>query len=127
MLHINLNNNYNSATDTSAAFNAMKARFASSVGWHYTSPSGIKPDLHHGLLGRDLGGGLAGIGVMCSSASGFAVSTGLRGDFVSMGNAAVWDMMVVSSSLMMVVSKKMFFLCAFEQLLMILLFRLPTL
>ncbi len=105
----------------------MKARFASSVGWHYTSPSGIKPDLHHGLLGRDLGGGLAGIGVMCSSALGFAVSTGLRGDFVSMGNAAVWDMMVVSSSLMMVVSKNMFFLCAFEQLLMILLFRLPTL
>jgi hypothetical protein len=50
VLHINLNTNYDTATDTSAALSTMRTVLArnASVGWHYTSPEGIKPDLHHG-------------------------------------------------------------------------------
>ena len=97
VLHISLTTAYNSMTDTSTALDAMTAKFgrSSTVGWHYTSPTGIKPDLHHALLNRDLGGGRASLGVICSSSSGFGVSGGIVGNFVSMGNAAVWDMMVV--------------------------------
>ena len=85
--------------NTETALNAMVAKFgrSSSVGWHYTSPSGIEPDLHHALLNRDLGGGRAYIGTICSSSNGFGVSGGLMGNFVSMGNAVVWDLMVVST------------------------------
>jgi hypothetical protein len=83
--------------NTEPALNAMVAKFGRSSGWHYTSPFGIKPDLHHALLKRDLGGGRAYIGTICDSSWGFGVSGGLKGNFVSMGNAVVWDMMVVST------------------------------
>jgi hypothetical protein len=96
VLHISLTTAYNSMADTSTAIDAMLAKFGSSVGWHYTSPSGIKPDLHHALLRRDLGGGIAYLGTICNSNYGFGVSSGIVGNFVSMGNAAVWDIFVVS-------------------------------
>jgi hypothetical protein len=98
VLHISLTTNYNSAIDSGAALDTMVAKFgrSSSVGWHYTSPSGIKPDLHHALLGRSIGGGMAYIGVICSSSSGFGVSGDLQGDFVSMNNAVIWDISLVS-------------------------------
>jgi hypothetical protein len=100
VLHISLTTNYNSAIDSGAALDTMTAKFgrSSSVGWHYTSPTGIKPDLHHALLGRDLGGGIAYLGTICNSNFGFGVSSGIEGNFVSMGNAVVWDISVVSST-----------------------------
>jgi hypothetical protein len=97
VLHISLTTAYDSAIDSGAALDTMTANFGS-VGWHYTSPSGIKPDLHHALLRRDLGGGIAYVGTICNSNFGFGVSGGIVGNFVSMGNAAVWDMVVVSST-----------------------------
>ncbi len=75
----------------------MTDKFGRSSGWHYTSPSGIKPDLHHALLGEDLGGGIAWLGVVCSSSLGFGISGNLEGNFVSMSNAVVYDITVVSS------------------------------
>ena len=69
-----------------------------SQGWHYTSPSGVKPDLHHALLGKGLGGGVAYVGVICRPDYGFGLSASLGGGYVSMSNAVVWDMMVVSSA-----------------------------
>ncbi len=98
VLHISLTTNYNSATDTHAALDIMTAKFgrSSSVGWHYTSPSGIKPDLHHALLGRSIGGGVAYLGTICDSRYGFGVSGSLVGNFVSMDNAVIWDISVVS-------------------------------
>ena len=33
--------------------------------WHYTSDSGHQPDLHHALLGKKMGGGIAYKGVLC--------------------------------------------------------------
>ena len=68
----------------------------SSVGWHYTSSTGVKPDLHHALLSKNMGGGIAYVGVICDSDYGFGLSASLSGNYVSMGNAVVWDMMVVS-------------------------------
>jgi hypothetical protein len=97
---MNLNTNYDSSTSTSAALTTMRTKYArsTSVGWHYTSPSGIKPDLHHALLSKSLGGGIAYIGVICNSDYGFGLSASLSGTYSSMGNAVVWDMMVVSST-----------------------------
>ncbi len=65
VLHININMNYDSMTTTGVVLDSMHARYGSAVGWHYTSPSGIKPDLHHALLGKNFGGGLACAGVIC--------------------------------------------------------------
>ncbi len=98
VLHINLNTNYDTSSTTSAALDTMRAIFArsSSVGWHYTSPSGVKPDLHHALLSKMLGGGIAYLSQICSPDYGFGLSASLSGSYVSMGNAVVWDMMVVS-------------------------------
>ncbi len=101
ILHINLNTNYENTTSTSVALDSMVAKFGrtSSVGWHYTSPEGVKPDLHHGLLSKSLCGGIAYLGVICRLDYGFGLSTSLSGTYVSMGNAVVWDMMVVSNRL----------------------------
>jgi hypothetical protein len=96
ILHINLNRNYDSAINSGTALDTMVARYGR-TSWHYTSPSGIKPDLHHALLGKDLGGGVAYVGVICNPGVGFGVSGGISGAFVSMGNAAIWDMTVVCS------------------------------
>jgi hypothetical protein len=49
-------------------------------------------DLHHTFFGRDFGGGLARIGVLCNPGWGFGMSSGLIGDFVSLDLAAVRDM-----------------------------------
>ena len=73
----------------------MKNTYGSTEGWHYTSPLGIVPDLHHALL-TNLGGGLAHVGQICSPKLGFGVSAGLTGDFQSMNQATVTDMRRVS-------------------------------
>jgi len=93
-------------TNTCEALGAMQARFGSTTGWHYTSPSGIKPDVHHALLGKEMNGGCAYVGdVICNPFWGFGVNGYLSGNFVSMDNAVVWDMMVVRFSEMTVESK----------------------
>jgi hypothetical protein len=75
----------------------MRSKFARSDGsWHYASPSGVQPDLHHALLSRNLGGGIAYLGVLCNPNFGFGLSASLSGSYRGMGNALVWDMMVVS-------------------------------
>ncbi|KAL3761984.1 hypothetical protein ACHAW5_006490 [Stephanodiscus triporus] len=91
VLHIDLNTNYDSSTDSGMALDTMQTKFGSSAGWHYTSPSGVKPDLHHALLGKGLGGGIAFLGVICDSELGFGLTSGLKGNFVSMDNVVVWD------------------------------------
>ncbi len=75
----------------------MRSLYGDADVWHYTSPSGIKPDLHHALLGESIGGGKAGVGVICDPLRGFGMSSSLKGNFVSMDSAIVWDMVVVSN------------------------------
>ena len=79
------------------ALDTMQTIFARVGGnWHYTSPSGVKPDLHHALLAKNLGGGLAYVGVICDSNLGFGLTANMNGNFVSMDNAVVWDSSTVS-------------------------------
>jgi hypothetical protein len=98
ILHIVLNANYAASTSTSAALTQMRTIYSRTAtqGWHYTSPNGIKPDLHHAVLGKNLGGGIAYVGVICRQDYGFGLSASLSGGYASMSNAVVWDMMVVS-------------------------------
>lgn len=49
-------------------------------------------DLHHALLGRNLGGGKAYFGQICSRSFGFGISTGITGSFQDMNSATVFDM-----------------------------------
>jgi len=74
----------------------MRSIFSRPSSWHFTSPTGIKPDLHHALLSKSLGGGLAYVGVICNSETGFGLTADISGSYQSMGNAVVWDMSVVS-------------------------------
>ena len=97
ILHIVLNANYAAETSTSNALNKMLFLWSRPYGgsWHSTF-SGVMPDLHHALLGKNMGGGIAYVGVICRPDYGFGLSASLSGGYVSMSNAVVWDMMVVS-------------------------------
>lgn len=95
VLHIDLNTNYDTATNIFDALSTMMSTYSRSS-WHFTSPTGVKPDLHHALLSKNLGGGIAYVGVICSSTYGFGLSASLSGSYRSMGNSVVWDMNVVS-------------------------------
>ena len=88
VIAISLNTNYDSAANINGVLDNIVYKYGGSS-WHYTSPSGINPDLHHALLGRGLGGGRAYGGVPCNPGLGFRVSSGPIGDFVSMGNSVV--------------------------------------
>ena len=90
VLHIALNRNYDQLTcgHASCALEAMQARYGRKNGWHFTSPSGVKPDLHHALLGN-LAGGQAYLEAMCNGEIGFGVSAGLVGKYRSMSEATV--------------------------------------
>lgn len=96
MLHIHLTTAYDGFTSTSNALTSMRNAYGTGNGWHFTSDQGYTPDLHHGLFGKGMGGGIAYLGVICNWAYGFGLSAGLTGAFESMDNAAVWDMYVVS-------------------------------
>mmetsp|Transcript_28603 Transcript_28603/g.58577 ORF Transcript_28603/g.58577 Transcript_28603/m.58577 type:complete len:376 (-) Transcript_28603:116-1243(-) len=74
----------------------MRAQY-SSLGFNYNSmfPGVSGHDIHHALLGKGLGGGVAYLGVLCNTAYGFGLSASLSGGYRSMDNSVVWDMMVV--------------------------------
>ena len=94
VLHIALNDIYDSTTNTGQALGVMVDTYNRASSWHYTSPEGIQPDLHHALLSKYLGGGIAYVGTICNQDYGFGLSAGLSGSYQSMGNALVWDMYV---------------------------------
>lgn len=97
ILHITLNNNYDSSTSTSGALTTMRSIYSSQNFNYYDGPGRI--DVHHALLSKSLGGGIAYLGVLCDSLYGFGLSASLSGQFASMDNAVVWDMMVVMHEL----------------------------
>lgn len=56
-------------------------------------------DLHHALLGRGLGGGVAYKGTICNEEYGFGVSSGMRGlsrtgGFVDVDSSTIWELYV---------------------------------
>ena len=99
VLHIDLNSDYDSAVDTLEAIYAMWYKYAHPTwpAWHFTSPTGAVPDLHHALLGKPLGGGIAmDYNTICDPGYGYGLSADLIGDFVSMSSATGWDLSTVS-------------------------------
>ena len=83
---IDLNTLYDGSTDTLDALNIMRNRYSGSV-WH---TAGI--DLHHALLGKGLGGGIAYVGVLCRSDYGYGLTASIGGSFVSLDYRVVWDL-----------------------------------
>lgn len=89
---------YNSATSTlNALEDIMRPTFATAYGqpFHYEGA-----DLHHALLGKGLGGGIAYVGTLCRSDYGFGLSASLTGSYTSMDAATVWDMKVFTVRLL---------------------------
>ena len=85
MLHIALNDTYDDTTNINETLSKMESTYA---------PLREGIDIHHALLSKDLGGGIASVGALCDSSRGFGLSASLLGNFLSMDIAAVWDMTV---------------------------------
>ena len=88
---------YDVATGTSNALDIMRTNFATAYGtpFHYEGA-----DLHHALLGKGLGGGIAYVGVLCRPDYGYGLSASLTGSYTSMDAATVWDMKVFTVRLL---------------------------
>ncbi|KAL7505444.1 hypothetical protein ACHAXN_002933 [Cyclotella atomus] len=67
---VDLNSVYDLSTCTSDALTIMRTTYAAST-WHHPV------NLHHALLGRDLRGGIAYIGVLCRSDYGFGLTASI--------------------------------------------------
>mmetsp|Transcript_20584 Transcript_20584/g.30541 ORF Transcript_20584/g.30541 Transcript_20584/m.30541 type:complete len:371 (-) Transcript_20584:1423-2535(-) len=63
---------------------------------HYRSGSNWAPgvELHHALLGRNLGGGVAYLGVICNTDYGYGVSAGITGQYQGPAGVVMWDITV---------------------------------
>ena len=71
VMHIAKTNIYDASTSTSAALDVMINTYSESGGWHYSDPvTGQTPDLHHGIFGRSMGGGVAYLNAVCDSQYG---------------------------------------------------------
>lgn len=89
VVHIALTDIYDNSTTTSDALAKMETTHGGDL-WHY---AGI--DLHHALLANtNLAGGLASLGAICDPEQGFGVSGSIKGDFVSLDAATLWDVYV---------------------------------
>jgi hypothetical protein len=82
---VDLNSVYDLSTSTSDALSIMRTAYAASS-WHHPV------DLHHALLGKGLGGGIAYVGVLCRSDYGYGLTASIGGSFVSLDYRVVWDL-----------------------------------
>eukprot|EP00804_Cyclotella_cryptica_P019495 CCRYP_006643-RH/>CCRYP_006643-RH protein AED:0.26 eAED:0.26 QI:170/1/0.9/1/0.77/0.9/10/0/645 len=95
VLHIAKTTLYDSQTSTSGALDVMVNQY-SSQSWHYVDPiTGESPDLHHAILYKSLGGGIAYLGAVCNSNYGYGVSAGIRGSMSDLGGEMFWDISVI--------------------------------
>ena len=70
VMHIAKTNMYDASSSTSAALTLMSSTYGGS-NWHYSDPvTGETPDLHQGIFGRSMGGGIASLNAVCSSTRG---------------------------------------------------------
>ena len=84
-------------TATSEALNLMRQTDANNARFGNGSDD---IDLHHALLGKNLGGGLAHVGTVCNSVYGFGVSTGIIGNMVNTNlGQTYWDIYVFAHEL----------------------------
>lgn len=93
VVHVQKTNRYDPAKSTTDALSIMRSTIAVSE-WHSENV-----DLHHALLAKDLGGGIANVGALCNSDYGFGLSANLAGTFNELGASTVWDLTVVAHEL----------------------------
>ena len=95
-MQIERTNRYNSAQRPIDALNIMRQKWGADNGnW---GPDNV--DLHTLLMGKDLKGGVAYVGVVCNKNYGLSVSASLKGGFPGGPNAQmVWDSMVTMHEL----------------------------
>ena len=86
--HIAYTTLYDAATGSGNALNIMRNNYAQPT-WHHPNT-----DLHFALLSGRNFGGQAYIGELCSSSYGFGVTGNLNGNYVSMDQRVMWDMMI---------------------------------
>ena len=80
----------NDVTDMYTGLSKMITHYGSNT-WHYTAGDGI--DLHHALLHKFLGGGLANLGTICDPETGFGITGGITGTINDIG-PMYWDVYV---------------------------------
>lgn len=80
-------NRYDGTTSTSGALDLIRGRF----GGNEWTP---EADLHHALLGANLGGGIAFLGTVCNTGFGFGISANMAGTYGGPGAEIVWDLVV---------------------------------
>ena len=83
-----LTSRYNNVNSALAGLDVMRNAWAGNK-W-----SNNQVDLHHALLGKRLGGGVAYLGVVCNKNYGMGVSGSISGSFTSLDAETVWDAMV---------------------------------
>lgn len=94
-MQIERTNRYNSAQRPIDALNMMRQKWGGSSNW---GPSNV--DLHTLLMGKNLNGGVAYVGVVCNKSYGVSVSASIKGGFQGGPNAQmVWDSMVTMHEL----------------------------
>ena len=70
VMHIAKTNIYDGSSSTSEALSVMMNTYSES-NWHFSDPiTGETPDLHHGIFGRSMGGGVAYLNAVCDSQYG---------------------------------------------------------
>lgn len=92
MLHVDVNSNYASFTESSKALDEMYDIYGKGkTSWHFP-----KTDLHHAVLGKEMDGGIAWIGTLCSPTDGFGLTANVQGNYSEMTSAVNWDFSTVS-------------------------------
>ena len=79
---------YDKINNPSAGLDIMRKQWAGNK-W-----SNSKVDLHHALLGKRLGGGIAYVGVVCNKNYGMGLSGSISGSFKNIDAGVMWDTMV---------------------------------
>ena len=67
--------------------------------WAGSKWSNNQVDLHHALLGLNLGGGVAYVGVVCNKSYGMGVSASISGSYNGLNQNVLWDTMVFQHEL----------------------------
>ncbi len=87
-----LTTRYDATTSTSNALDKMLTDFQASS-WESRHPDAAPGsiDLHHALLGKSLGGGIAYVGVVCNSNYGYGLTASMSGNFNALTRTMLWD------------------------------------
>ncbi|KAL7483145.1 hypothetical protein ACHAW6_008855 [Cyclotella cf. meneghiniana] len=91
VIHIKKTSRYDSTSTTSQALDAMEAYYSSTT-WHFTHPTtGQVPDTHHALIYKSIGGGRAGLEVLCDPEYAYGVTGSMKGSIDDLGGEMFWD------------------------------------